>query len=172
MNRKHTVQEYLKILVKLRRVKSNIKFSSDFIIGYPGETHEDYLETIKLMKDVKFINSYSFLYSARPGTPAYNFEKLNLNESKRRLYNFQKVADDIKTQYRKNLINKTAKVLFENKLKRESKYFGRDEFFNSVIVKSEDDLTGKIINVRIVDVNHNTLFGEIISEQNQTNFAA
>ena len=172
MNRKHTVQEYLKILVKLRRVKSNIKFSSDFIIGYPGETHEDYLETIKLMKDVKFINSYSFLYSARPGTPAYNFEKLNLNESKRRLYNFQKVADDIKTQYRKNLINKTAKVLFENKLKRESKYFGRDEFFNSVIVKSEDDLTGKIINVRIVDVNNNTLFGEIISEQNQTNFAA
>ena len=172
MNRKHTTQEYLEILGKLRKVKSNIKFSSDFIIGYPSETHEDYLETVKLMEDVKFINSYSFLYSARPGTPAYDFEKLNLNESKRRLYNFQKIADDIKTEYRKNLINKTAEVLFENKLKKENKYFGRDEFFNSVIVKSDDDLTGKIINVRIIDVNHNTLFGEIISELNQTNFAA
>ena len=172
MNRKHTTQEYLEILGKIRKVKSNIKFSSDFIIGYPGETHEDYLETVKLMEDVKFINSYSFLYSARPGTPAYDFEKLNLNESKRRLYNFQKIADDIKTEYRKNLINKTAKVLFENKLKKENKYFGRDEFFNSVIVKNDDDLTGKIINVRIIDVNHNTLFGEIISELNQTNFAA
>tara|TARA_B100001057_G_scaffold501140_1_gene621017 strand:+ start:2189 stop:3484 length:1296 start_codon:yes stop_codon:yes gene_type:complete len=172
MNRKHTIKEYLDILDKLKEVKSNIKFSSDFIIGYPGETHEDYLETIKLMRNVKFINSYSFLYSARPGTPAYDLKKLDINEIKNRLRNFQKVADDVKTEYRKNLVNKTSKVLFENKLKNDEKFFGRDEFFNSVVVESDNDLIGKIINVKISNVNHNTLFGEINSNLNQTNYAA
>ena len=75
MNRKHTVEEYLEIINKLKKVKPNIKFSSDFIIGYPGETYNDYKQTIELMKDVKFINSFSFIYSARPGTPASNFQK-------------------------------------------------------------------------------------------------
>ncbi len=172
MNRKHTIEQYLDTLDKLRKVKSNIKFSSDFIIGYPGETHEDYIKTLKLMSSVKFINSYSFLYSARPGTPAYSLENLDPNMIKKRLYNFQKVADRIKTEYRKNLINKTFNVLFENKLKNESKYFGRDEFFNSVIVKSSEDLSGKIKKIKITNVNNNTLFGETISNLNKKNYAA
>jgi len=75
-------------------------------------------------------------------------------------------------KFLKNLINKTFKVLFENKLKNESKYFGRDEFFNSVIVKSNDNLSGKIINIKITNVNHNTLFGETISNSNQKDYAA
>ena len=172
MNRKHTIEQYLETLDRLRKIKPNIKFSSDFIIGYPGETHEDFIATIKLMSNVKFINSYSFLYSARPGTPAYCLENLDSNVIKKRLYDFQKVADRIKTDYRKNLIDKTLKVLFENKLKNESKYFGRDEFFNSVIVKSNHDLSGKIKNIKITNVNYNTLFGEIISNLNQKNYAA
>ena len=172
MNRKHTIEQYLETLDRLRKIKPNIKFSSDFIIGYPGETHEDFIATIKLMSNVKFINSYSFLYSARPGTPAYCLENLDSNVIKKRLYDFQKVADRIKTDYRKNLIDKTLKVLFENKLKNESKYFGRDEFFNSVIVKSNHDLSGKIKKIKITNVNYNTLFGEIISNLNQKNYAA
>ena len=172
MNRKHTTKEYLEVLNKLKKVKPNIKFTSDFIIGYPGETHEDFKETIKLMNNVKFINSFSFLYSARPGTPAFNLETLKSKEARDRLYNFQKVADEIKTKYRKNLINNVSKVLFENKTKNVRKYFGRDEFFNSVIVDSDEELAGKIKNVRILNVNHNTLFGEITSDINQTNCAA
>ena len=172
MNRKHSIKEYLIILEKLKKVKPDIKFSSDFIIGYPGETKGDFEETIKLMNEVKFINSYSFIFSARPGTPAFDLNKIDQKEAKNRLMKFQKIAEEIKINYRKNLINKSALVLFENKIKNESKYFGRDEYSNSVIVESEENLIGKIKNVKVLKVNHNTLFGETIFDTNETNYAA
>tara|TARA_B100001057_G_scaffold485645_1_gene565623 strand:+ start:55 stop:1350 length:1296 start_codon:yes stop_codon:yes gene_type:complete len=172
MNRKHSVKEYLSIIEKLIKVRPNIKFSSDFIIGYPGETDDDFKESIKLMNKVKFINTYSFLYSARPGTPAFSLPKINQKEAKIRLMQFQSEAEKIKKHYRKNLTNRTAKVLFENKILNENKYFGRDEFFNSVIVESNVNLTGKIKNVKILNGNHNTLFGKIYSDFNQKKNAA
>jgi tRNA-2-methylthio-N6-dimethylallyladenosine synthase len=172
MNRKHTIDEYLKIINKLKKVKPNIKFSSDFIIGYPGETHEDFNQSVKLMEDIKFINSYSFIFSARPGTPAFNLEKINQLDAKNRLMNFQEVANKIKVDYRKNLINENVNVLFENKTKKENKYFGRDEYFNSVIVENNEDLVGKIKSIKILNVNHNTLFGEVISDMSKKNYAA
>ena len=172
MNRKHTIEDYLNILEKLKKKKPDIKFSSDFIIGYPGESKSDFEATMKLMNDVKFINSYSFIFSARPGTPSFNLNKIDLADAKTRLIKFQKLADEIKINYRKNLINKTTPTLFENKIKNENKYFGRDEHSNSVIVESDHNLIGKIKNVKILKVNHNTLFGEIIFNSNQTNYAA
>ena len=172
MNRKHSIEEYLKVIEKVKKVKPNIEFSSDFIIGYPGETYDDFKKTIELMKNVKFINCYSFIYSARPGTPAYNLSQINHDDAKKRLMDFQKNAEKIKTEYRNNLINKISTVLFENKTKNENKYFGRDEYFNSVIVKSETNLIGKIKNVKIIKINQNTLFGELISYLNQKNYAA
>ena len=172
MNRKHTIEEYLFILKKLIKVKPNIKFSSDFIIGYPGETSSDFESTMKLMNEIKFINSYSFIFSARPGTPAFDLNIVDQIETKNRLLQFQKLADKIKIDYRKNLINKTASVLFENKIKNDNKYFGRDEYSNSVIVESHENLIGKIKSVKILKVNHNTLFGDIIFNTNQTNYAA
>ena len=172
MNRKHSIEEYIVILEKLKKVKPNIKFSSDFIIGYPGETDSDFKATMELMKNIKFINSYSFIFSARPGTPAFSLKKIEQKEKKKRLMEFQKLADEIKLNYRKNLINKIASVLFENKIKNENKYFGRDIYSNSVIVESNDNLTGKIKKVKISTVNHNTLYGEIIGDINQTNYAA
>ena len=172
MNRKHTIEEYYKIVEKLIEVKPNVRFSSDFILGYPGETTKDFEKTIQLIKDIKFINSYSFMFSARPGTPAYNLPHIDQKISKDRLIRFQYIADKIKNTYRESLITKTAKVLFENKMKEDNKYFGRDEYFNSVIVESNYDLTGKIMNVRILKVNQNTLYGEVISNLNQTFYAA
>ena len=172
MNRKHTIEEYYKIVEKLIEVKPNVRFSSDFILGYPGETTKDFEKTIQLIKDIKFINSYSFMFSARPGTPAYNLPHIDQKISKDRLIKFQYIADKIKNTYRESLITKTAKVLFENKMKEDNKYFGRDEYFNSVIVESNYDLTGKIMNVRILKVNQNTLYGEVISNLNQTFYAA
>ena len=172
MNRKHTIKEYLDVIKKLKKANSNIKFSSDFIIGYPGEDYSDYQKTVNLMQEVKFINSYSFIYSARPGTPAYNFKPIDQKEAKSRLMHFQNIAEKIKSDYRKNLIDKNLKVLFENKIKNENKYFGRDEFFNSVIVESDVNLTGTIKDVKIKNVNRNTLFGEKISNLNSTNYAA
>jgi tRNA-2-methylthio-N6-dimethylallyladenosine synthase len=172
MNRKHTIEEYLEIINKLKSIKSNVKFSSDFIIGYPGETEDDFKKTIELMKEVKFINSYSFLYSARPGTPAFNLDKIDENKAKERLFLFQNLSKKIKTEYRETLLSKTMTVLFENETKEKNKYFGRDEYFNSVIVESNENLVNKIKRIKIIKINQNTLFGEIDMHSIQNNFAA
>jgi tRNA-2-methylthio-N6-dimethylallyladenosine synthase len=172
MNRKHTIEEYLEIIKKLKSIKSNVKFSSDFIIGYPGEMEDDFEKTIELMKEVKFINSYSFLYSARPGTPAFNLDKIDENIAKERLFLFQNLSKKIKTEYRETLLSKTLTVLFENETKEKNKYFGRDEYFNSVIVESNENLVNKIKKIKIIKINQNTLFGEIDMNSIQNNFAA
>jgi tRNA-2-methylthio-N6-dimethylallyladenosine synthase len=172
MNRKHNIEEYVKLIKRLKKIKPDIEFSSDFIIGYPGETSEDFQKTLRLMSDIKFINSYSYVYSARPGTPAFKLDNVNKIEAKKRLAEFQLVSDKIKKEYRKNLKNKIVSVLFENKIKNENKYFGRDEYFNSVIVTSNKNLIGEIKNVKILESVGNTLFGENVSNLNQKNCAA
>ncbi len=171
MNRKHNVEDYLDIIKKLKNLNPLVKFSSDFIIGYPGETEEDFNATIKLMKEVKYINSFSFIFSPRLGTPAAELNKIDDSIAKKRLLRFQKFAEEIKIEYRNSLVNKISLVLFENKGKNKSEYFGRDEYLNSVIVKSDENLRGKIRKVRIMSGNQNTLFGELYLEENK-GFAA
>ena len=172
MNRKHTVEEYLMIIEKLKKANPLVKFSSDFIIGYPGETQRDFEETLNLLTEVKFINTYSFIFSPRPGTPASKEKIMKEEIARERLMIFQKKAQEIKLTYRKTLFNQTSKVLFENKSKDKNQFFGRDEFQNSVIVKTEENLKGKIKDVKIIDGNQNTLFGEIVPSIDKKEFAA
>ena len=172
MNRGHSIEEYLIKIEKLKEKNPSMKFSSDFIIAYPGETEEEFKDTLQLMKKIKFINSYSFIFSARPGTPAADMQKVDEIIAKERLLMFQKTADQIKKNYRKQLIDSTVKVLFENKINNENKYFGRDEYFNSVIVQSSFNLIGKIKKIKINNCNQNTLFGEAILDSIQSEFAA
>ena len=172
MNRKHTVEEYLMIIEKLKKANPLVKFSSDFIIGYPGETQKDFEETLNLLTEVKFINTYSFIFSPRPGTPASKEKIMKEEIARERLMIFQKKAQEIKLTYRKTLFNQTSKVLFENKSKDKNQFFGRDEFQNSVIVKTEENLKGKIKDVKIIDGNQNTLFGEIVQSIDKKEFAA
>ena len=172
MNRGHSIEEYLMIVDKLKNQKPNIKFSSDFIIAYPEETKDDFKETLSLMNKIGFINSYSFIYSARPGTPAADMKKINEVEAKKRLKEFQNLADFKKKEYRKTLLNSKTKVLFENRIQNENKYFGRDEYQNSVITTSDKDLTGKIETVNITQFNNNTLFGEIFPKNKTGQHAA
>ena len=172
MNRKHTIEDYLEIVKKLKKVNANIKFSSDFIIGYPGETEKDFNDTLQLIDKVEYINFYSFIYSPRPGTPAAKLKKIDEILAKERLSIFQKKAEEVKMRYRKNLFNKECSVLFENELKDRPGFFGKDEFSNSVIVKSSENLKGKIKKVSITNGNHNTLFGSISKKENKRDFAA
>ena len=167
MNRKHNIKEYCKIIATLKKVKPNIKFSSDFIIGYPGETEYDFQETMKLIEKTRFINSYSFIYSARPGTPASELVNVDKELAKKRLSILQGALEKINTKSKKEFLNKTTEVLFENKMKNQNKYFGRDMFLNSIIVESNEDLTGQLLNVKINNFNHNSLFGEIIINENK-----
>ena len=96
MNRKHNIEQYLDVINKLKDARAGIKFSSDFIIAYPGETQKDFEMTLKLVKDIKYINSYSFLYSKRPGTPSAELEEVKTKIAKERLIIFQKLSEEIK----------------------------------------------------------------------------
>ncbi len=172
MNRKHSIHEYYQKVYKIKKAKPDIKFSSDFIIGYPGESEDDFQKTMELMENVKFINSYSFIFNARPGTPAATLKKINDNIAKQRLKKFQETATKIKKNYRKELLNTDSLVLFENKTKNENNYFGRDEHYNSVIVSSEENLIGKIKKIKITKINQNTMFGNINKKPNKEYYAA
>ena len=171
MNRKHNISDYYQIIDELKKNKPNIKFSSDFIIGYPEETEDDFNKTLELIKKVKFINSYSFIYSSRPGTPASKLNNIDSAVAKRRLIKLQELLEKINSKYKEEFLAKTTEVLFENKIDKQDKYFGRDKFLNSVIVESSQNLTGQILDVFIKDFNRNSLFGTISSDS-KTNFAA
>ena len=172
MNRKHTVQDYLEIIDKLKAVNPKVKFSSDFIIGYPGETENDFNDTLNLLNKIEFINCFSFIFSPRPGTPAGKLTEIDYNVSKKRLTIFQKTAEKIKLKYKKSLFNKTTLVLFENKTKIKNEFFGRDEYWNPVIVKTKQNLKGKLREVKITGGNQNTLYGEIDEKLKERDFAA
>ena len=172
MNRKHTVKFYLNLIDKLKKKKPSLKFSSDFIIAYPEETDKDFEDTLKLMDKVEYINTYSFLFSARPGTPAAKLLKIDEKVAKERLERFQKKAEEIKMNYRKTLFQKKSSVLFENSMKEKNQFFGRDQFSNSVIVSSNENLIGQIKEVMITKGNRNTLFGELDHKFKREIFAA
>ncbi len=161
MNRNHKVEKYLEIYKLIKQKNHNVEFSSDFIVGYPGETDCDFNDTIKLVKKIKFINSYSFIYSPRPGTPASKLKQINKEIAKERLLNLQSVLEDHQIKKNESLIGSTIEVLVENKLKSQNKYFGRNIFLNSVIFDGEEKFIGKLVNVKIEKTNRNTLFGKI-----------
>ena len=121
--------------------------------------------TLKLVKDIKYINSYSFLYSKRPGTPSAELEEVKTKIAKERLIIFQKLSEEIKKDYKKSLLNKKSKVLIENKSKVKNKFFGRDEYANSVIVESSENMVGNIVDVIITNFNQNTLFAKLDSSK-------
>tara|TARA_B100000674_G_scaffold456935_1_gene431929 strand:+ start:142 stop:1467 length:1326 start_codon:yes stop_codon:yes gene_type:complete len=165
MNRKHTIKEYLKIYEKFKKINSSIEFSSDFIIAYPGEEEQDFRETLDLIKEVKFINSFSFIFSPRPGTVAENLEIIDKNISKKRLNTVQEILFKNQLDKNKSLESNTIDVLVENKTKDEKRLFGRSEYMTSVLIDGDDDLIGKIVKIKILNSNQNTLFGYAVDQK-------
>ena len=164
MNRKHTVNYYLNIYEKLIKINPDIKFSSDFIIGYPGETENDFKETLNLVNKIKFINSFSFIFSPRPGTKAAELEITDKDKLKNRLITIQEKLFSNQIELNKSLEGKTLEVLVENKLKNQNKYFGRNKFLSSVIFDGNESHIGKLIKVNIEKSNQNSLFGKVTDE--------
>jgi tRNA-2-methylthio-N6-dimethylallyladenosine synthase len=161
MNRKHTVEQYIEIYEKLKKINPDIEFSSDFIISYPGETDKDFNETVNLIKKIKFINSYSFIFSPRPGTKASNLKLIDKEIAKERLIKIQEYLFKFQLNMNKSFINKSIDVLVENKIEGQGKLFGRNQYMNSVIFEGNSDLIGKNRNIKIEKVNQNSLFGKI-----------
>ena len=164
MNRKHTVEEYINVYEKLKKINKDIEFSSDFIISYPGETQKDYEETLNLIKKISFINSYSFIFSPRPGTKAANLEMINEEISKERLKEIQKYLFDHQRKKNQSFEGKTIDVLVENKINGQKNLFGRNKYMSSVIVNADENNLGKLVSVKIERSNQNSLFGSVNSK--------
>ena len=166
MNRKHKVEEYIFTYNYLKEINNKIEFSSDFIIGYPGEEEEDFENTIKLIDMIKFINSFSFIFSARPGTTASKLKPIDEKISKKRLKIIQEKLFGYQKLKNKSFEDKYIDVLVENEIKGQNKLFGRNIYMNSVIFEGSKSLIGKIVKVKVTKTNQNTLIGEL-SEKNK-----
>ena len=160
MNRKHTVETYIKIYENLKKINPEIEFSSDFIISYPGETENDFLETLDFIKNFRFINSFSFIFSPRPGTKASTLKEIENEVSKERLIKIQEQLSIHQLSINKSFINNSIDVLVENEIIGQNKLFGRNKYMNSVIFSGNKKYLGKIVKVEIEKVNRNTLFGK------------
>ena len=140
-----------------------------FIIGYPGETEKDFEDTIDLIKQVSFFNSYSFIFSPRPGTPAATRKLNDLKENKQRLTKIQNILESYQLKNNKIYLRKYCEILVENKLENQNKYFGRTKYMTPVIFESNHCKPGELISVKITSVNQNNLFG--IHQGNKTKAA-
>jgi len=152
---------------KLKKINQNIEFSSDFIIGYPGESDQDFENTLKLVNRINFINSYSFVFSPRPGTVAENLDLIKKDISNKRLSIIQSILFNNQIARNKSFENKTVNVLIENQMKDKTKLFGRTEFMTPVIFEGEKKNVGNVVQVKIDNSNQNSLFGTMITEQNK-----
>ena len=162
MNRKHDIDHYFEIHEKIIKKNSSVKFSSDFIIGYPGEEECDFNATFDLIKKIEFINSFSFIFSPRPGTKASHLPLIDRKLSNERLNLIQKELFNFQKKMNKSLEDDVVEVLVENRMSKSPKYFGRTGYMTSVIFDGKEKDIGKLVKVKINRSNQNTLFGETI----------
>ena len=160
MNRKYDTDLYRKIIEKLRTINPKIEISSDFIIGYPGETDKDFKETLDLVDEIKFTQSYSFIYSSRPGTKSsLEEDKTPLSVKKERLSILQEKLRDLQFEFNQRLCGKKIDVLVENQsISNPEYFFGRTPFMQSVYIKSSKISQGEVKNVYISTCNHKSLY--------------
>ena len=162
MNRKHTRDYYFEIIEKVRKVKPDIALSSDFIIGFPGETDKDFEDTIDLIERVKYMNSYSFKYSPRPGTPAADREEIDEAILNERLKITQDLLNEQQIEYNNQFVKKTVQVLIDGAGKHTGQIKGKSQFNQSVALQGEKEIIGQIIPVQIKEVLTHSLLGEKI----------
>ena len=150
MNRNYTVEEYLKIINKVKKIRKDIVFSSDFIVGYPGESKEDFQKTLDLVDKIKYVQSFSFIYSPRPGTTAYNLKNnIEENEKKERLNILQSKLKFYQEKFNKNFVKKPLEVLFNNSLNKKNQSVGYSQYMQLVRINNKRNVQGRIKNIKI-----------------------
>ncbi|OCG19895.1 tRNA (N6-isopentenyl adenosine(37)-C2)-methylthiotransferase MiaB [Gilliamella sp. App4-10] len=169
MKRTHTALEYKSIIRKLRKVRPDIQISSDFIVGFPGETQEDFEQTMQLIADVNFDLSYSFVYSARPGTPAAEMEdNVSEEEKKQRLYILQERINQQAMQFSRRMLNTVQRILVEGPSKKDlMELTGRTENNRIVNFEGRPEMIGKFVDVEIIDVYPNSLRGKVVRTEDE-----
>lgn len=162
MNRGYTKDYYLELVKKIRAIRPNAAITTDLIVGFPGESDEDFQATLDLVEEVGFASAYSFIYSPRQDTPASKYkDQVPLEEKKARIYQLNKLLSKQEIEYNKRFINKEERVLVEGKYKDEGILVGRSSSFRSVIFAGNEDLIGQFVNLRITQAGKQ-LRGEIL----------
>lgn len=159
MNRKHTVEKYLDIIARLREGRPDIAFSSDFIVGYPGETEKDFLETMELVRTVNYAQAYSFKYSSRPGTPASAMDQLSEEVKSERLARLQQLILEQQTSFNQSHVGGKLEVLLEKSGRHAGQLTGKSQYMQAVHIDGDQELIGKIIQVDIKKLSSNSLAG-------------
>lgn len=163
MNRKHNASEYIEILEKLRKLRPDIAFSGDFIVGFPGETDIDFEDTMRLVQTVGYASAYSFKYSIRPGTPAAEIENQVAEEVKvERLAKLQSLLNTQQMQFNASTIGRECDVLLERSGKYQGQMIGRSPWLQSVHINNADNLQNKMARVKIIAAHGNSVTGELI----------
>ena len=163
MNRKHSRENYIELIKKIKCEVRDMAFSSDFIVGYPGETDDDFEQTLDLIDKIEFASSYSFKYSPRPGTPA-SLIKDRIDDSilNKRLNKIQSLLNDQQKKFNETSLGKEVDVLFTNLGKKNNQYVGRTPFLQPVHVFSSSDLVGKILKIKIERLTSFSFHGKIL----------
>jgi tRNA-2-methylthio-N6-dimethylallyladenosine synthase len=162
MNRRHTRADYLHVVERLRAARPDVTFSSDFIVGFPGESEQDFDDTMRLVAEVDFVAAYSFKYSPRPGTPAADMEQLPEAITNERLQRLQREIEQRQTAFLARCRGETFDVLFDRPGRRPGQITGRSPYLQTVQVMAPSSLIGEVVPVKITEMGRNTLFGELV----------
>jgi tRNA-2-methylthio-N6-dimethylallyladenosine synthase len=162
MNRKHTASDYRRAVDSFRAVSQDIAFSSDFIVGFPGETEEDFRATLALVTQIGYAGAYSFKYSPRPGTPAADMQEMvSADEMDERLARLQELIDSQQSAFNKAAIGTTVDVLFERAARNPGQIVGRTAYLQPAHVMASDSIIGQVLPVRIGSLERYSLLGEL-----------
>ena len=160
MNRKYSAENYIKIIDKLKNVREDMAFSSDFIVGFPGETKQAFNNTLKLVNDVNYCQAYSFKYSRRPGTPGSILQGQVPEEIKtERLAELQGILNEQQLNFNRKFIGQKFDILLERNGKKDNQLVGKSPYMQAVHVISKDHKIGDIIKTHILDADKNSLEG-------------
>jgi len=164
MNRKHTADDYRRAIDRFRAARQDIAFSSDFIVGFPGESEEDFRATLALVTQIGYAGAYSFKYSPRPGTPAADIREIvSAAEMDERLVRLQELIDSQQSAFNKAMIGKTVDVLFERAARNPGQIVGRTAYLQPAHVLASADIIGQVLPVRIDSLERYSLLGELAS---------
>ncbi|WP_394177631.1 tRNA (N6-isopentenyl adenosine(37)-C2)-methylthiotransferase MiaB [Yoonia maritima] len=163
MNRKHTAEGYLRLIERIRTARPDLLLSGDFIVGFPGETEEDFEDTMQLVRDVHYGQAYSFKYSTRPGTPAAEKPQLPDDVMNDRLQRLQGLLREQQQATQASMVGREVKVLFEKAGREAGQMIGKSEYLHAVYAEAPADVLGTVRRVKIVDDSANSLKGELVA---------
>ena len=162
MNRSHTVESYVDIVNEVKKARPDIAMSSDFIVGFPGETEEDFEETLKVVKEVTYAFAYSFIFSQRPGTPAANMGmQIHKAVKSERIQRLQALLNEQQLDFNKAQIGKTMPVLFDRKGSKNGQLHGRTPYNQAIHAEGNERLRGQVVEVEVTEARANSLEGKV-----------